>query len=200
MTTITSAPAASTATAPARRPRPAAAPGGAAALRDERTRRIQLVMFTLGGVLMPFGILAICLGWYGSAHAHYEYDQNTYLISGGILGLGLTFLGGFLYFGAWLSRMSTDQRNSSAQLTDAMLALADVVAVRQRSNQPDAFTSVIEPLGGYETAPTSELVRAGSNLTVHLRSCALISARPDLHAYVPDGEPVTRCRVCKPEV
>src|SRR3954453_16834758 len=102
------------------RPRPGATGGSSARQREERIRLVQLIMFTAGGVLMPFGIFAICLGWYGSAHAHYEYDQNVYLISGGVLGLGLVFLGGFLYFGAWLSRMATDQKQASAQLTDAM--------------------------------------------------------------------------------
>jgi hypothetical protein len=162
-------------------------------------RRVQLVMFTAGGVLMPLGILIICLGWYGSAHAHYDYDQNTYLISGGVLGLGLTFLGGFLYFGAWLARMASDQRRSSAQLTDAMLALADVVAVRARTTS-EPILGAGYPTQSFAISPDSELVRAGSNATVHRRSCALIASRPDLHEYVDDGGPVTTCRVCKPEL
>lgn len=153
-------------------------------------------MFSAGGVLMPFGVLVICLGWYGSAHAHYEYDQNVYLISGGVLGLGLVFLGGFLYFGAWLSRMAVEQKQAAAQLTDAMLALADVVAVRQRATTGEA--PVAETADTADTA--SELVTAGSNTTVHRRDCALVSARPDLHEYVPDASPVTTCRVCKPEL
>jgi hypothetical protein len=173
-TSIPPAPPAAPSAPTAPRPRPAPRQTSSANARDERMRRIQLIMFTSGGVLMPFGILAICLGWYGSAHSHYEYDQNTYLVSGGILGLGLTFLGGFLYFGAWLSRMATDQRRSSAQLTDAMLVPA--------------------------AEPEPELVRAGNNATVHRRTCALIAARPDLHAFVDDGGPVTTCRVCKPEL
>ena len=180
----------------AHRPRPAPAASTSTRQRDERVRLIQLIMFTAGGVLMPFGILAICLGWYGSAHAHYEYDQNVYLVSGGVLGLGLVFLGGFLYFGAWLSRMANDQRQASAQLTEAMLALADVVAVRQRSQYE---ASPVETTGAIAMHHAA-LVTAGGNATVHRRECALISSRPDLHEYVPNGGPVTACRVCKPEV
>lgn len=177
-------------------PRPAPTPGSPSRARDERLRLVQLVMFASGGVLMPLGVLAICLGWYGSAHAHYEYDQNVYLISGGVLGLGLVFLGGFLYFGAWLSRMATDQRQASAQLTDALLALADVVAVRQRA-------SYVEPSHSEVTASIpalTDLVTAGTNTTVHRRDCPLINNRPDLHPYVSDGAIATTCRVCKPEV
>jgi hypothetical protein len=151
-------------------------------------------MFAVGGGLMPFGVLVICLGWYGSAHAHYQYDQNTYLISGGVLGVGIVLLGGFIYFGAWLARMAADQRRSSAQLTDAMLALADVVAIRARADQPVSSGYGADDLDG------SALVRAGNNATVHRRDCAVISSRPDLHAYVDNGDPVTTCRVCKPEL
>jgi len=181
---------------PPARPRPSPSGGSSARQREERIRLVQLIMFTAGGVLMPFGIFAICLGWYGSAHAHYEYDQNVYLISGGVLGLGLVFLGGFLYFGAWLARMATDQKQASAQLTDAMLALADVIAVRQRTQLGESSPS--------ETTSTltngSDLVTAGSNTTVHRRDCALIASRPDLNDYVPDGGVVTTCRVCKPDL
>ena len=198
MTTTTSAPSAveHAPEAPRPHPRPAPTAGSTAQARDDRVRLIQLIMFTAGGVLMPFGILAICLGWYGSAHAHYEYDQNVYLISGGLLGVGLVFLGGFLYFGAWLSRMATDQRQASVQLTEAMLALADVVAVRQRIDSGELTPSDVTA-----TIPAvSDLVTAGTNSTVHRRDCALISSRPDLHDYVPDGSVVSTCRVCKPEL
>jgi hypothetical protein len=196
MTTTSALSETSAPTAPAPRPRPTPNANAASRQRDERLRLVQLIMFTTGGVLMPLGILAICLGWYGSSHAHYEYDQNVYLISGGVLGLGLVFLGGFIYFGAWLSRMATDQRQATSLLTDAMMALADVVAVRQRIASgelpPDATTTTV--------LHASELVTAGDNTTVHRRDCALISSRPDLHDYVPDGSLVTTCRVCKPEL
>ena len=196
MTATISAPDDAPPAQPPARPRPSPTGGSSARQREERVRLVQLIMFTAGGVLMPFGIFAICLGWYGSAHAHYEYDQNVYLISGGVLGLGLVFLGGFLYFGAWLARMATDQKQASAQLTDAMLALADVVAVRQRIQSGEVAPD--------ETAESlrhgSELVTAGSNTTVHRRDCALIASRPDLNDYVPDGSVVTTCRVCKPEL
>src|ERR1700747_1516687 len=97
----------------------------AAAVRDQRYRNVQLILFAVGAVLMPLGIVVIGLGWYGTAHSHYAYDQATYLISGGILGLGLTFLGGFLYFGAWLAKVAAAQRHSARQLADTMLLLAD---------------------------------------------------------------------------
>jgi hypothetical protein len=103
-----------------------------ASVIDEGARRLQFALFVGGAVLMPLGVLAICLGWYGVGHSHYVYDQNTYLISGGLLGLGLVFLGGFLYFGAWLARMSAEQRDNSRAIADAMAVLADALGTGRR--------------------------------------------------------------------
>jgi hypothetical protein len=151
-------------------------------------RRLQAGMFISGAVLMPVGIVVICLGWYGSAHSHYAYDQNVYLISGGILGLGLTFLGGFLYFGAWLARLSADQRESTRQLADAVRALS--VGSSSTVGAP-APTPV-------DAAPSTDYVLAGTGTTVHRRDCPLIANRTDLHPYEREGSATTTCRVCRP--
>src|SRR3954453_14526205 len=98
-----------------------------AATRDQRYRTLQLVLFAAGAILMPLGLIAIFLGWYGVAHAKYQYDQLPYVVSGGLLGLALVFLGGFLYFGAWLARIGTEQRESSRQVADAVLELVDLI-------------------------------------------------------------------------
>jgi hypothetical protein len=123
MATTTSVPARSNRPAATLRPPASSHP----AVMDEGARRLQFGLFVGGAVLMPLGVLTICLGWYGVAHSHYVYDQNTYLISGGLLGLGLVFLGGFLYFGAWLARMSAEQRDNSRAIADAMSVLADAL-------------------------------------------------------------------------
>ncbi len=125
-----------TTTAPARRnPPPSTLRPPASthpSVLQEGARRLQFSLFVAGAVLMPLGIIAIGLGWYGVGHSHYVYDQNTYLISGGLLGLGLVFLGGFLYFGAWLARMSGEQRENSRAIADAMSVLADALGQGRR--------------------------------------------------------------------
>src|SRR3954451_11886053 len=119
---------------PAQQPAEAAAPPAAPAAKSQSApvrelwyRNLQVILFTTGALLMPLGIFAIFLGWYGVAHTKYQYDQLPYVVSDGLLGLALVFLGGFLYFGAWLARIGSEQRDSSRQLADAMLVLADVV-------------------------------------------------------------------------
>ena len=159
-----------------------------AATRDQRYRTLQLVLFAAGAVLMPLGILTICLGWYGTAHSHYDYDQRTYLISGGVLGLGLVFLGGFLYFGAWLAKVAADQRESSRQLADTILVLADMVS--RQSGNPSTSNGVADA--------AAVPVFAGDGTTVHRRDCALIAHRDDLRVLTGNAKNPTTCRVCRP--
>src|SRR5919197_125051 len=108
-------------------PQSATAAAAPASSRDQRFRNLQIALFTVGALLMPLGIFAIFLGWYGTAHTKYQYDQLPYVVSGGLLGLALVFLGGFIYFGAWLARIGNEQRESSRQLTDAVLTLVDLM-------------------------------------------------------------------------
>jgi hypothetical protein len=162
-----------------------------AAVREARYRTLQLALFTAGAVLMPLGVVLVCVGWYGAAHAKYAYDQFPYLLSGGVLGLGLTFIGGFLYFGAWLAKVANDQREASRQLADTMLVLADLVSRQPSSGATTAYEAMADP----GAVP----VLAGPHgTTVHRRDCALIAHREDLHVLTGNETGLSTCRVCKP--
>jgi hypothetical protein len=179
--------------------RAAAPTSRSAALRDQRYRVMQLALFTGGAVLMPMGIVAILLGWYGVAHTKYQYNQLPYVVSGGLLGLGLVFLGGFLYFGAWLAKMANEQRESAQRLADTMLVLADLVA-RQGQTTVAPVAGAGDPMSA--SAATAQdgitLVLAGAGSTVHRRDCPLIAHREDLHALTGSETDLGTCRVCRP--
>src|SRR6476620_4910920 len=101
---------------------------GIAPLRGNGAATLQTVLFIGGAVMLPLGLVVIILGWYGASNTPYQYDQLSYLVSGGLFGLGLTFCGGFLYFGAWLARIAADQKESAKRLSETLLVLADVVS------------------------------------------------------------------------
>lgn len=62
--------------------------------------------FQLGGaVLMGVGVLAIVAGWYGVSHTARVWRQTPYLVSGGLLGLGLIIAGGVGYLAYWLTKL-----------------------------------------------------------------------------------------------
>jgi len=83
-------------------------------MRSEQ--RFQQIITVVGGFLMPLGLAVIGIGWYGAAHTGYVFEQIPYLISGGLLGLGLTFCGALIFFSSWLARLVELQRQQ-AELT-----------------------------------------------------------------------------------
>ncbi|WP_332642533.1 hypothetical protein [Aeromicrobium sp.] len=176
---------------------------GTAPLRDNPVQMLHLVLFIAGAVLLPAGLIVIGLGWYGAAHTPYAYDQMAYLVSA-VFGLGMTFVGGFLYFGSWLARIAGDQKESQRQLSDSVLRLANSVA----RNTAMAAGAALETDGsgakrGQVRAvvrpkdPGAVLVMAGRGTTVHRADCSLISGREDLRPAGPDANNLTQCRLCR---
>jgi hypothetical protein len=159
----------------------AASRDGAAPLRSDPTLVLHQILFVAGAVLLPAGLIVIGLSWYGTAHTPYAYDQMSYLVAG-IFGLGVTFVGGFLYFGSWLARIGSDQRDAQRQLSDTVLRLADSAARTTPAGSRDAG---------------AELVVAGSGTIVHRADCDLIADRDDLHPVEADSAGLTPCRLCQ---
>lgn len=89
----------------------------AAKLRSRRRLPVDK-WFQLGGaVLMGLGLLAILGGWYGVSHTARAWRQTPYIMSGGLLGLGLVFAGGFAYFAFWLTRL-VEQGNRQLEVLE----------------------------------------------------------------------------------
>jgi hypothetical protein len=158
---------------------------GIAPLKDNHYALLQVVLFWAGAIMLPLGIVVIILGWYGAANTPYQWDQMSYVVSGGMLGLGLTFVGGFLYFGAWLARIAADGRESSKRLADTLLVLAEVTATSARTDEQGLDVGAIP-------------VVAGGGTTMHRRDCALIAHRDDLAPVGEDNAHLATCRVCRP--
>jgi len=163
-------------------------------LPEDRLRAATVLFFTAGAVLMPLGLFAVGYGWYGAATTKYAYDQFPYLLSGGLVGVCLTVIGGFLYFGAWIARGQAEQRDAAQRLEEHLRAL------------PERLAQQLAPLGGLgagggSSAPGAELVLAGEGgVTVHRRDCRLVAGRGDLRPYLESGAALAPCRVCRPIV
>ena len=144
--------------------------------------RVRPLMLWTGAALLPVGLLTIVLGWYGTANTPYQYDQISYLVSGGLLGLGLTFAGGFLFFGAWLANVAEQSRVSSDRIVEAL----DPLATAQELAASGAGRQALR------------LVTTSSGTTLHRSDCGLVSQRPDLVPVEADAAGLTPCRVCRP--
>lgn len=181
---------------------------GTAPLASNPAQLLHMVLFVAGAVLLPGGLIVIGLGWYGVSHTPYEYDQTSYLVSGGILGLGITFVGGFLYFGSWLARIAADQKESQKQLADSLLLLADAVShntvMAQNVADVAAPAAAAAPVAARPAAAPARnrdagavLVVAGRGKTVHRADCDLIAGREDLRPAGADIDDLIPCRLCQ---
>jgi hypothetical protein len=88
------------------------------ASRQRRGRGdVRKLMNAIGMLAIGFGIAAIVLGWYGASHSPYLFQEVPYVISGGILGLGLIVTGAVLVVCSWsLRQIQEERRNAQAMV------------------------------------------------------------------------------------
>src|SRR5205085_10103088 len=82
-------------------------------------------LFVAGGALVLAGIVLVVIGWVGTSRTVLVAGQIPYVVSGGLLGLGLIFLGGFLYFGYWLALLFRDGRERGERQEADLARMAD---------------------------------------------------------------------------
>ena len=106
---------------------------------SERAQSADLVRLLLlpGAVAVVGGFAFMFLGWYGASHTAREIEQIPYLISGGIIGLGLVTVGALLLSSAiWmtmLQRYSAEQNERhERQMEELKAELAPRKATRAR--------------------------------------------------------------------
>jgi hypothetical protein len=143
-------------------------------LRSRRSLPLDRMFQRIGGALLGIGLLAIVGGWYGVSHTARAWRQTPYVVSGGLLGLALVFIGCFAYFAYWLTRL-VDQSNRQ-------------IAVLERIEE--ALTGGVADEGG--------LVLADGVL--HRAACPLVAARTDAVAYDGKKKVTQTCSVCDPVV
>ena len=158
-------------------------------VRSLRTRstfgQLDVWMLVIGSVLMPLGVVLIVLGYIGASRTPLPFEQNDYLISGGVLGLALVIAGGFVYFGYW---QTVRVRESREQARDLAAALGRVEALL-RSN--DSAT------GGTTTAAGSFVATASGSI-FHRPECTVVAGRTDLRRVDPERTGLNPCRICEP--
>ena len=158
-----------------------------------RIRKISLPMerwlMVIGGAMIVAGVAAIILGWYGAAHTPYDFEQVPYLISGGLLGLALTVLGGLFYFAYWLTRQIQESRTQSDTTAQALARIAELLAGGSNGSR------VAEGNGGVKTG---EFVATATGTMIHRPDCAVVTGRKGLRKVSPDDPGLEPCKLCDP--
>ena len=142
-----------------------------------------------GGVLIPLGFLVVILGWIGASRTPLLFEQIPYMISGGLLGLGLVVAGGFVYFAYWQTLLVRESRTAREDLQAALSRLEVLLSA--------SLT------GGASTAPTTPngqpgLVATSTGSMLHRPDCAVVVGRTGLRAASPDEPGLTACGLCDP--
>jgi hypothetical protein len=175
-----------------------------------RAIKIEQILLILGGVAMPAGLLVIIVGWYGAAHTFRTYAQLDYLISGGLLGLGLVVFGGFCYFAYWLTRMvqllrtvqTQDQRSLDTleRISTQLAQVASVAPLLAAPAPPGAPAAVpgIAPVPAPQRGFTPGLVATLHGTMAHLPTCPVVADNPDLRPVSLDDPNLRPCQICQP--
>jgi hypothetical protein len=125
----------------------------------------------VGSVLAPLGLVLIALGWLGASRTPLVQEQIAYLISGGLMGLALVVLGGFLYFAHWQTELLREVRSQTAEVTAALRA------------------------GAAPTPYAGALVTTDSGTLAHRPDCPVVRGRADLR---PAADGLAPCSICEP--
>ena len=141
----------------------------------------------VGAVLFPAGLIVILLGWDGASHTSRAWEQTSYLISGGLFGLGLVLTGGFIYFGTWLARLLTEQRTTADRL--AMLL------ERLESSDQQSLGDLVPRQA--TAASTGSLVATPTGTMLHRPDCSVVAGREDIRVVSADDD-LKPCRLCDP--
>jgi hypothetical protein len=164
--------------------------GGGTLNLGERTLMI------LGGIIAPLGLALVLIGWYGAAHTPNLYEQIPYMVSGGLFGLGLVFIGSFFYFAHWITELVKEGRGQSAAMVEAIARLEETV--RQ---QAGADRAVLASTNGAGTANAAEaarsLVATSKGTMAHRPDCVVVTGKPGLRAVAAD-ESLEPCKLCDP--
>ena len=167
----------------------------AAAVRDLRTGGGSLnlserTLMVVGGIIAPLGLLFVLLGWVGASRTPNLFEQVPYLISGGLFGLALVFLGAFFYFAHWITELVKEGRAQSAALLEAIERLQDEV----RSNTaPGAEVTPTE----HHNGSVGVLVATARGSMVHRSDCVVVEGKSGVHT-VEDAGDFAPCKLCEP--
>jgi hypothetical protein len=168
-------------------------------VRGSRGIDADRLMLALGAVLIVGGLVAIIIGWLGAANTGLAFEQTPYLISGGLLGLALVFLGGFVYFAYWVTRLMRESRAQSDRASELLDRIAETLdganlnGQNPRSRTRSASSSVRAP-----SARAVSFVATRSGTQFHKSDCPVVAGRSGLRRVSANARGMTPCRICDP--
>ncbi|MCA1833414.1 MAG: hypothetical protein ABR548_10970 [Actinomycetota bacterium] len=130
-------------------------------------------------ILLAAGIAFILLGWYGAANTNILTEQIPYLISGGLLGLGLIIVSGIMASSAGLER---DNRALRDEIVRALAATGRTVTA------------------GNTTSTGSEVFSVPGGHSYHVAGCPILEGKEGVQPVTrADASGLAACKLCGPD-
>ena len=121
--------------------RPTPKRAGSRGSRADFVRENARLLISIG--LLIVGIVFVILGWYGAANTNILTEQIPYLISGGLLGMALIIVAGFVASSATVERDNRDLRSDLARAMSGMPAGAHNTGPGLLGSAPDGQVFVV---------------------------------------------------------
>lgn len=145
------------------------------------TITVERLLAIVSAVLLPLGLAVILLGWAGAAHSSYLFEQVPYLISGGLFGLGLVFVGGLVYVASMMARNAAQQQRQGEEVVALLRDLRDGL-------QPTST----------RTVSTGSFVATAKGGMLHRPDCTVVAGRGDLRQVSGTANGLSPCTLCAP--
>ena len=111
---------------------------------SERAQSTELLRMLLlpGAFAVVAGFVFMFFGWYGASRTPREIEQVPYLISGGLIGLGLVFVGALLRACAfWMSMLQRFSEDADERADARLRELTDRLGADPRASRASTARS-----------------------------------------------------------
>ncbi|MHB1854092.1 MAG: hypothetical protein ACYCS2_03435 [Acidimicrobiales bacterium] len=158
--------------------------------------RLDRALLMVGGLLLPLGLLLIVLAWLGASHTVLLFEQVPYMISGGLLGLALVFVGGFVYFAYWQTLLVREGREQARRLESVLERIESHL-----STAADQAVTARATGSGIRTRPAvTTWLATPTGTMLHRPDCQVVKDRGDLHRVAAGAKGYEPCRICRPDL
>jgi hypothetical protein len=132
---------------------------------SERAQSTELLRMLLlpGAFAVVAGFVFMFFGWYGASRTPREIEQVPYLISGGLIGLGLVLVGALLLACAfWMSMLQRFSEEADERADARLRELAEGAKLLRSAGGPGGAAPPVKRLGSDPRASRSSTTRAPS--------------------------------------
>ena len=154
-------------------------------------------LFAAGAALVVAGLACILVAWVGTSRTVLVAGQIPYLVSGGLTGLGLVFLGGFLYFGHWQAALVKDNRARAEADRENLTLLRESIEELTAAIRSGLTSSPAAEVTDIRTRGSGTLVATASGSMMHRPDCVAVAGKQGVRDVTPD-DGLKACGICRP--